>query len=578
MGVVQNIIGMVRDINDRKRASRVDEQLKNYLNDPGQTIAAIQDIDPRFGMALDRQRVQDDAAKMEALQKSQDRSIGLMRDHLRGLPEGADIDAAFAGMAPFMQQLGVPEQMYGGFQQAVKANPNALLDDKAYEAMMKDRFSGTVVTPGSIYMRGGKEVIRAPYAMKAETTPAGATTNIFDPNVGEFKVDGVSGAPAAGGGQVPTAWSGDPSWLTVDNLRPLFQGQESGFNHKAVNAETGALGIGQIMPDTGRALAKKAGLPWRPDMMKSDSPAAQRYQKAIGDAAMAESIAYGKGDPMEIFGHYYGGPDKRKWGPKTRRYQREMMDRLSGGPGNGAGGQRGRATLGPTATRTSVVNPKEPDTTSRNLSPEELKAAGYPDGAVVQRDSTGKERVTYKPPVSTMKVDKYDYDKAGMALNHTNSLLNEAKKVMKMPGLAGATGSFQGRMPGWMIGQSAQDARNALESLRSNVGLQRLMEAKTMSSQGASGFGNLSNAEGERLEKAFGSLNDTSSDASIRENLGVAVQTLSRASERITWQMQQAQAGKDWKVPPEGTVKNGYKFLGGSPANPRNWQKVKKGK
>lgn len=565
MGVVQNIIGMVRDINDRKRASRVDDQLSNYLNNPDMqdtAIAAINDIDPRFGMAFADKRAADEARDTAARNAAQDRSLELMRNYLRGLPEGADVGAAMDQMAPFMQQLDVPENLYGGFRQAVTANPNALLDDKAYEEMMKDRFTGTVVTPGSIYVRGGKEQFRAPYAMRPVTTQAGAVTTPFDPNSGNF-VTGDAPGPAMGPASM------DPSGLTLEALRPLFVAQESNGDYTARNKETGALGRYQIMPDTGRALAKRVGVAWNPAMMTRDDPAARRYQDALGDAAIQEAIDYGQGDPDKIFGYYYGGPDTRKWGPRTRRYQQEMRARLSGGEGGG-----------PTITRTSVAvppKPTKPNVTSRVLTADEVKAMGLPEGTVAQRDSNGKVSVIDKVPAA-QRVKPFDYERAGQALSQTNTLLAEAQKVIGMTGLAGATGSIQGRMPGWLIGQSAQDARNALGALRSNVGLQRLLQFKAGSSQGASGFGNLSNAEGERLEKAFGSLDDTSSDAAIKENLTLAITTLQRASERIAWQMQRADAGLDWKVPPEGTVRNGFKFLGGSPANPQNWQKVRKGK
>lgn len=575
MGAVQNIIGMVRDINDRKRASRINDAMKNYLSDPDATIDAVSDIDWQTGMALSDKRREREAADLKARNDAQDRSLGLMRNYLRGLPEGADVGQAMDQMAPFMQQLGVPENMYGGFRSAVQANPNALLDDKAYEAMMKDRFTGTVVTPGSIYMRGGKEVTRAPYAMKAETTPAGATTNVFDPNKGQFVTPGVSGpapTPDVSGASV------GPSALTVDALRPLFVAQESSGDYTARNKETGALGRYQIMPDTGRALAKRVGVAWNPAMMTQDTPTARRYQDALGNAAIQEAIDYGQGDPNKIFGYYYGGSDTGKWGPRTRQYQAEMMDRLRGGRGNGAGANMTPGAA-PTVTPTGVVNPPKPSAASktyRAATKEELAAAGYPEGSAAQIGSDGKMVNLKLPPAAQQKASRYDYDKAGQALSQTRTLLAEAQRVANMPGLAGAVGSVQGRMPGWLIGQTAEDARNALKALRSNVGLQQLMQFKAGSSQGASGFGNLSNAEGERLEKAFGSLDDTSGDRAIQDNLNLAINTLSRAAERISWQMERSEAGLDWKVPPEGTVRNGFKFLGGAPDKPQNWQKVRK--
>lgn len=545
MGVVQNIIGLVRDIHDRQRMSKVDDQLKNYLNNPNETINAIQQIDPRFGIALNQQHTSEDAARLAASQAQQDRALGTMRSFLRGLPEGADTDAAFQQMAPFMQQLGVPEGMYGGFQSAVKANPNALLDDKAYEAMMKDRFTGTVVTPGSIYMRGGKEVTRAPYAMKAETTPQGATTTVFDPNKGEFVAGGGAGPAPVGGG----AGAIDPSRLTVDSLRPLFVAQESSGNYKARNPETGALGRYQIMPDTGRALAAKVGVAWNPAMMTRDDPASRRYQDALGNAAIQESIDYGQGDPMKIFGHYYGGNDTRRWGPKTRRYQQDMMGRL----GAGGGGDGGQLPNGATVSSTTVTGaPKPPPksaATVRPLSPEEVAQRGFAPGTVAQVDSNGKVTVLDKVPAAA-RPKPYDANRAQdfmTTMDRTRSLVNS---LLQNPGLDSAVGSFQGRMPGWMLGQQGQNFSNDLETLTRQIGLNELMRFKQQSSQGASGFGNLSNEEGKRLESAWGTLNRTSDEKVMRSSLRQILSIIDASTQRTRTQMDAYDRGENPNAPP----------------------------
>lgn len=574
MGVVQNVIGMVRDINDRKKGARVDEALKNYMNDPRATAQAVTQIAPQIGIKLEQDRITQQNAE-------QDRGLGTVRQFLRGLPEGSDVGEALDGISPFLQSMGVKPEMLAGYKQAVTANPNALMDDKAYGEMMKDRFSGTVVTPGSIYMRGGKEVTRAPYSMKSVNTPAGGVSTAFDPNTGEFGPapggePGTSGLtmPAAGGAP---AGAGGP--LTVEALRPMFVAQESSGDYTAVNKDTGALGRYQIMPDTGRNLAKRVGVAWNPAMMRQDTPAARRYQDALGNAAIQESIDFGGGDPARVFSHYYGGPDTKKWGPKTRQYTTEMMDRLSGGRGNGAGANIEGST-GPTISRAGVINPKAAPAgakTYRAATPDEIKAAGYPDGTAAQIGSDGKMVNLKTPSAAAQKATKFDYDRAGQALTSTNNLLAEVRRTATMPGLSQAVGAVQGRLPGWAVGSSGQDARNALEALRGNVGLQQLMQFKATSAQGASGFGNLSNQEGDRLNRAFGSLDDTSSDKQIQTNLKLAQDTLTRVSERIMWQMQRSEAGLDWKVPPEGTVRNGFEFMGGSPANRANWRRVKKG-
>lgn len=90
------------------------------------------------------------------------------------------------------------------------------------------------------------------------------------------------------------------------------------------------MGIGQVMPETGAALAKRIGLPWNPNMMASTSVAGKRYQDAITDAAVREAWnAGGQGkDPKASAMYYHGGSNRKIWGPKTRRYADEVLGRM----------------------------------------------------------------------------------------------------------------------------------------------------------------------------------------------------------------------------------------------------------
>lgn len=106
-------------------------------------------------------------------------------------------------------------------------------------------------------------------------------------------------------------------------------GQESGGRYGVPNAEgSGAMGIGQVMPDTTRALAARIGLPYRPDLMRGTSAEARRYQDAITEAAVREAWDYGNGDPRRAAMYYFGGSDQSKWGRKTQRYGSDIIRRM----------------------------------------------------------------------------------------------------------------------------------------------------------------------------------------------------------------------------------------------------------
>lgn len=120
--------------------------------------------------------------------------------------------------------------------------------------------------------------------------------------------------------------------ITTEALTPLFVTQESGGKYTAVNPDTGAMGKYQIMPGTGEALAKNAGMPWVPELMTKDSPEAEAYQDKIGQAAVADTVKAGKGDPAATFSYYYSGSPTAykdaKGNPKTAKYVQDMMGRL----------------------------------------------------------------------------------------------------------------------------------------------------------------------------------------------------------------------------------------------------------
>jgi hypothetical protein len=255
------------------------------------------------------------------------------------------------------------------------------------------------------------------------------------------------------------------------------------------------------------------------------------------------------------------------WGPKTRRYTGEMLGRLNNDGGAAVAPPPGGAVITPT----SVSVPPKPAAagkTYRAATAEELK--NYPRGTAGQMGSDGKI-VNLKTPPAASQPKPYDLEKARNTADKLDIFLSQSEDLLKDAGLDSAVGFVQGRLPVLVVGQGGQTWRNKLDSLKSNIGLAQLMEMKAASSQGASGFGNLSNAEGERLEKAYGTLETTNDERTIRDNLKTIVDTTRRANERIRWQMQRAEAGLPYNVPPVGTERGGYKFLGGSPENRANW-------
>jgi len=83
----------------------------------------------------------------------------------------------------------------------------------------------------------------------------------------------------------------------------------------------------QLLDGTAQGMAKKLGLPWRPDLMTDRSPTGARYQDALGKAYFEEGLQK-TGNYFDAARYYFAGPDRRLWGPKTNKYATDFVARL----------------------------------------------------------------------------------------------------------------------------------------------------------------------------------------------------------------------------------------------------------
>jgi hypothetical protein len=162
--------------------------------------------------------------------------------------------------------------------------------------------------------------------------------------------NGGFGDGYAGGGMVAFAPGGD---VDAARLRRALLMQESGGDYGVVNAEgSGAMGAYQFMPPTARALAKRLGLEYRPDLMSGDkgrSKEGRAYQERLMDAQMEDILAYSGGDVGKAGAYHFAGPNTKGHGAKTRKYEQDILRRYSGSKDSGgdelADAARGGNTL-----------------------------------------------------------------------------------------------------------------------------------------------------------------------------------------------------------------------------------------
>ena len=171
----------------------------------------------------------------------------------------------------------------------------------------------------------------APQAPQAAQGPMGmAAGGIAGLPVPGAMFDEPDNGGYAGGGLVAFA---DGGGIDADRLRRAFLMQESSGDYGALNEGSGALGGYQFMPDTARALAKRLGVAYRPELMTGAggrSAEGKAYQERLMDAQMKDILAFAGDDVGRAGTYHFAGPNEEGWGPKTRQYQQDIIRRYSG--------------------------------------------------------------------------------------------------------------------------------------------------------------------------------------------------------------------------------------------------------
>jgi soluble lytic murein transglycosylase len=85
-------------------------------------------------------------------------------------------------------------------------------------------------------------------------------------------------------------------------ILPIEGGEDELGN--ALISPAGAVGVAQVMPATAQAIAKKMGIPYDPEKLKTD----RQYNLDIGQAVFDELLVQFDGDPLKAMIAYNGGP------------------------------------------------------------------------------------------------------------------------------------------------------------------------------------------------------------------------------------------------------------------------------
>ena len=327
--------------------------------------------------------------------------------------------------------------------------------------------------------------------------------------------DAPQAQPMSGG--VP----GDPG-----TIMPALIAQESGGRAGVLGPQTDygrAEGRTQMLPATAEAMARKLGVPWRPDLMRGDTPAAADYQDKLGQAYLEEGLAKYGGDPRKALMYYHGGPDESLWGPKTNAYADQVLgrlqpDQLAGGP---AGDQvqpyevaANGETPAPGQPRLLVQRPKAQKETARPATAAEKAAYGIPAGVPAQVKPDGSIDVISLPK-GTADVEK-EQQGVRMQVEKAKGIISTVDAVAANIGMgeSGLIGAKMAEIPG----TKAYDVARQIDTIKANLGFQEL-QAMRQSSPTGGALGAIAVQELVALQATVASLDIGQSEAQLKANL-----------------------------------------------------------
>ena len=126
--------------------------------------------------------------------------------------------------------------------------------------------------------------------------------------------------------------------------------------------------------------------------------------------------------------------------------------------------------------------------------------------AVTQDEAIFKQDRDEERTVKKEAQDKYKFFQA--AESRKNDLLRTLSFVQKAKGMAsgGAGGRWEGSGFGQLVSEQSQDFASTIDSINANLRLGKMADLKSLSSTGATGFGQQSDKEGEVMESYLGKI------------------------------------------------------------------------
>jgi hypothetical protein len=555
------LMGLIHGLHDRARWRSTQAAKKNYMADPSdQNMQAVYQADPDEGEAFHRQQLEDQQATLTRNLAAQQRSLGAAQSISQGLyrvqQSGGDVGAAFDQVAPVLQRgFGLKDEDIAGWRQRLTSDPNAVTgmyrmlnqppgSDKLYVTRpggdVSDAFGDTIHhTPA------------APKTMTIKRGDGGSDVYVMDEQGNYVQSGQASGVP--GGAQTPgQAVTDAPRSVRNNNpgnikdgpwarRQPGYSGTDGTFAQFAspdagAAAHTSLLGSGYINGQRSTVQVIDKYLGFKPGVPNENSVATRNNYVDF----MSRKLGLDPNAPI---------PANRL--QEFAAAQREF-EAGQGAPSTGSaetGGSGG-------APHPVISTPAAPAKGWRDLTAEENKARGLDPSRRYQigisGENTGKlqevpgqvnataaARAAGTLGPSGGKPGTLTVPAHFDAVTAATRYRDEAQRLLQHPAFNQATGPLAGRLPSVMP-QSVEFDKD-LQSFRDQTVIQTMTAMKNASRTGATGFGQLSEKEGARLENSKGAL-DQSSPENLRRTLSDGVRDAT-----VT-------IGNLYNIPPEATI------------------------